>query len=325
MGGLTKIFGLMLAGALAAAATGCGCCKNVSGNQVDNVIERGNAGWLKRAMTDSIARIAGEYPGEIGVAVIYEIPEGGKMDTVAVNNAAVYPMMSVFKLHQALAVCRELDRVGVSLDTVMTIRREGLDPKTWSPMLREHSEPVIELTVGDLLRYTLSQSDNNASNLMFRRLVDVARTDSFVATLIPREDFRIAYTEEEMSADHGRAYANRTSPLGAAMLMRRLFTERLISGEKQEFVKRTLAECATGKDRIVAPLIGKEGVRVAHKTGSGYVENGVLAAHNDVAYVQLPGGRAYTLAVLVKDFRGNEAEASKAVARISEAVYGLLK
>ena len=35
-------------------------------------------------------------------------------------------------------------------------------------------EPVISLTVKDLLHYTLSQSDNNASNLMFKRLVDVA-------------------------------------------------------------------------------------------------------------------------------------------------------
>ena len=38
----------------------------------------------------------------------------------------------------------------------------------WSPMLKDYSGPVISLTVRDLLRYTLTQSDNNASNLMFK-------------------------------------------------------------------------------------------------------------------------------------------------------------
>lgn len=60
-------------------------------------------------------------------------------------------MMSVFKLHQALAVCHDLDRRGVSLDSVVTLRRDSLDPDTWSPMLKEHQEAEIKLPVGQLL------------------------------------------------------------------------------------------------------------------------------------------------------------------------------
>ena len=51
----------------------------------------------------------------------------GSRDTVAVNNENIYPMMSVFKIHQALAVCNAFDRSGQSLDTMMTIRRDALD------------------------------------------------------------------------------------------------------------------------------------------------------------------------------------------------------
>ena len=100
--------------------------------------------------------------------------------------------------------------VAVSLKkkTLVNINRDKLDPKTWSPMLKDYSGPVISLTVRDLLRYTLTQSDNNASNLMFKDMVNVAQTDSFIATLIPRSSFQIAYTEEEMSADHNKAYSN---------------------------------------------------------------------------------------------------------------------
>ena len=81
----------------------------------------------------------------------------------------------------------------------------------------------------------------------------------------------------------------------------------------------------TGKDRIAAPLVGKEGVSLAHKTGSGYVdEEGRLVAHNDVGYICLPGGVRYTLAVFVKDFKVNESQASQAVACISECVYSVI-
>lgn len=205
---------------------------------------------------------------------------------------------------------------------VAVITGEG---DTWSPMLKEHAGDEFSVTVRELLRYTLAQSDNNASNLMFGRLVGVGQTDSVTATIIPRESFRIAYSEAEMSADHDRAYANTTSPSGAAVLINRLYTDSLVSADKQAFIAETLRECRTGADRIAAPLAGIEGVTVGHKTGSGYINgDGELVAHNDVAYITLPGGRSYALAVFVKDFRGDEKEAARAIARISAAVYAVL-
>lgn len=271
-------------------------------------------------LTDSISQIVSACPGEIGVAIIIN-----NTDTVTVNNKSIYPMMSVFKVHQALALCNDFDNKGLSLDTLIKINRNELNPNTWSPMMKDHPESEILLTVKDLLRYTLAQSDNNASNLLFNDMVDVPRTDSFIATLIPRADFKIAYTEKEMAADHNKAYSNYTSPLGAAILMNRLFTDSLFSDEKQDFIKKTLSECKTGTDRISAPLLDKKGVVIAHKTGSGFVnENGVLAAHNDVAYICLPNNVSYTLSVFVKDFKGNESQASECISHISKSVYSIL-
>lgn len=273
-----------------------------------------------RVIADSISKAIMNYPGEIGVAVIIN-----NTDTVTVNNKSIYPMMSVFKLHQALAVCDYFDRHNISLDSLMTMHRDSLDHETWSPMIKDHIEPVVSLTVKELLRYTLIQSDNNASNLMFAKLIGTAETDSFIATLIPRSSFQILYSEKEMSSDHDKAYDNFTSPLGAAVLMNRLFTDSLVSSDKQSFIMNTLKECKTGTDRIVAPLLDKEGVTVAHKTGSGYTnENGVLAAHNDLAYICLANDVCYTLAVFVKDFNGNETQAAKAIAHISAIVYSFV-
>ena len=54
----------------------------------------------ERSLPD-IGAMIGDAPGRIGVAVITS--EG---DTLTVNNDGGYPLMSVFKLHEALAVAR---------------------------------------------------------------------------------------------------------------------------------------------------------------------------------------------------------------------------
>ncbi len=109
---------------------------------------------LTDVLADSISQIVSACPGEIGVALIIN-----NTDTVMVNNKSIYPMMSVFKVHQALALCNDFDKKGITLDTLVIINREKLDPNTWSPMMKDYSASVISLTVRDLLRYTLIQSD----------------------------------------------------------------------------------------------------------------------------------------------------------------------
>lgn len=160
---------------------------------------------------------------------------------------------------------------------------------------------------------------------MFETLRSVAETDSFVATLIPRESFRLVVTEADMWSDHDRCYENCSSPLGAAMLIDRLYTDNTLCPVNRDFICTTLRECRTGTDRIVAPLADKKEVVVGHKTGSGFRnDDGVLSAHNDVAYITLPDGSHYSLAVLVKDFHGSEAEAAKIIADVSATVYAAL-
>lgn len=268
-------------------------------------------------LRDSLDGITDSYPAEIGIALITDIG-----DTIVVNNVSQYPMMSVFKLHQAISLCDLLSRTGKPLDTVVSINRSRLNPDTWSPMLKDHTDKIIVLPISKLLDYTLTLSDNNASNWMFENLQSIQDADRFIATIIPRESFSISYTEAEMANDHSLAYSNRTSPLGAAILIDRLYNDSILSPTYASFIRNTLDDCKTGQDRLVAPLKDKEGIIIGHKTGSGYRnENGILAANNDVGFIRLPNGRHYTLAIFVKDFQGSEEEAAEAIARISETVY----
>lgn len=274
----------------------------------------------KAELKKELTAIADSAKGDVGIALIYD------GDTLTVNNDAIYPMMSVFKLHQAVALCRMFEENGTSLDSVMTLRRSELDPDTWSPMLKDHSGEEISLPMRRLLEYTLIESDNNASNEMFVRLMSPAACDSVIAGIIPRGSFEIRFNEAEMQDDHSRAYSNRTSPLGAAILIDRVFTDTLVGKSYQDFIKSALLRCQTGPDKISAALSETEGITIGHKTGSGYRdENGRLAASNDVAFVTLPDGRHYSLAVFVKDFDGTDAEAAATIARISAAVIMALE
>ncbi len=275
------------------------------------------AATVATALQDSLQAVARSYPGEIGIALITD-----RGDTVLVNNEDKYPLMSVFKLHQAISLCNLFDQRGTSLDSVVTLRRNELNPDTWSPMLKDHPGDEITVPIKELLVYTLTQSDNNASNWMFDNIEPVAATDSVVSTVIPRRSFRLEVTEADMWGDHSLCYRNHSSPLGAAELINRMFTDSILSPTASDFIRTTLRECKTGTDRIAAPLKDRDGVIVAHKTGSGFRDsNGILTAHNDVAFVELPGNRHYALAVLVKDFNGTESDAAAAIARISAIVY----
>lgn len=263
-----------------------------------------------------IRGIADAAPGKVGVAVI--TPEG---DTVTVNNGTRYQLMSVFKLHEALAVGHALDLKGTSVDTIISFPRSEMDPTTWSPMLKEHPEAQISLTVAELLRYILQVSDNNASNLLFDRIVSVTDCDSFIRKATGIEDFSIKYTERQMHRDNTLADGNNSTPLACAILMDKLFTDSIISPEKQKAIQGIVLDCQTGLDRIYVPLKDKTGVTLAHKTGSGFRnEQGQLMAHNDIGRITLPDGRTYSLAVMIKDFNGTEAAASAVMAQISAAV-----
>lgn len=295
---------LILAGALSCSGT------------ADNSTGRTGAETLK----DSLEKITEDYTGEIGIALLTD-----NGDTLLVNNEDKYPLMSVFKLHQAVSLCHRFEIRNTAIDTIVEISSETLNHDTWSPMLKDYDEKTITITVSQLLRYTLMQSDNNASNYLFDNFEKVSDVDRYIATITPRESFRLQATEAEMWHDHSRAYENHTSPLGAAILMHKVFTDSILNDEHTAFIRRTLRDCQTGSDRIVAPLSGISGISIGHKTGSGFRNGqGRLMAHNDVAFIILPDGKYYTLAVFIKDFDGSNEDASTAISRISAAVYSYI-
>lgn len=300
---------IMLSAVLMLTA-GCGC-----GN--DRGIEKRNVLVGKEHLTEAINEIIKNAPGTVGVAYV------SSKDTVLINNGVRYPMMSVFKLHEALSVADFLRRNDRGVDSVLVVEERDLDRNTWSPMLEEarYATTPFKVSVGELMRYALTSSDNNASNILFERIVSPKETDAYIRRIAPDTAFSIAWSERDMKRAHELAYENYTSPLSAALLIKEVYSDERYTDEIGNFIKKALSEVTTGEDRLGSGVSEEEGVYFAHKTGSGYRNHrGELSAHNDVGYFRLADGRDYALAVFVRDFRSTEEEASEIIASISKAV-----
>lgn len=262
---------------------------------------------LKEAIKDKKA--------EIGIAVIID----GK-DTITVNNDNHYPLMSVFKFHQALALADYMAKHKQSLDTLLKIEKSDLKPDTYSPLRDKYPQGEIEMSIADLLRYTLQQSDNNACDILFNYQGGTDAVDKYIHSL-GIQDCAIVGTEAAMHEDLDLCYQNWSTPLAAAELLEIFRREPLFAKEYKDFIWQTMVECQTGQDRLVAPLLDKK-VTVGHKTGTGDRNaKGQQIGYNDIGFVLLPDGRTYSIAVFVKDSEESFADNSKIIADISRIVY----
>lgn len=252
---------------------------------------------------------------EIGIAVIID----GK-DTVTVNNDIHYPLMSVFKFHQALALADFMGKEKQPLNTRLAISKCDLKQNTYSPLRDKYPGGGIEMSVAELLEYTLQLSDNNACDILFRYQGGTEAVDNYIHSL-GITDCVITATEDEMHQDISRCYQNWSTPLAAAELLERFRKKTLFADEYKEFIYQTMVECETGKDRLVAPLQNK-GITIGHKTGTGDRNaKGQQIGCNDIGFVLLPDGHSYSIAVFVKDSEESDSENSKIIAEISRIVY----
>lgn len=270
---------------------------------------------VKQGLEQQLKDIIANKKAQVGIAVIIN----GK-DTVTLNNDVRYPMMSVFKFHQALAVAKHLEQNKLPLTTSIHIKKADLLPDTYSPLRDKYPQGNIDMSVGDLLVYTLQLSDNNACDILFNNIAGIKETDSYIRSL-GMEDFSISTTENNMHRDFRLCYRNWTSPLDAAKLLEIFVTRPILAEPYHSFIKHTMTECETGKDRLVKPLLETNAI-VGHKTGTGdRNEKGQLIGINDIGFVSLPDGQRYSIAVFVKDSEESNENTAQIIADISKAVY----
>ena len=114
-------------------------------------------------LRQNIQHIISTKNAEVGVSII---GNNGR-DTLSINGDKHFPMQSVFKFPIALAVLSEIDNGKFSLDQKIQIEQKDLLPDLYSP-IREKYPQGANLTISEILHYTVSKSDNVGCDILLR-------------------------------------------------------------------------------------------------------------------------------------------------------------
>lgn len=273
------------------------------------------AGARWRGLEREIKRLAAGTDAGIGVSVRY----GGR-EICAVGGQREYPLMSVFKLHQAMAVLDSLERAGASADEPVYVAGGTLTPGTYSPLRDRYGAGGFEISLRRLMTYTLTLSDNHACDLLLHHFGGPAAVERYVRTR-GCSSTRIGASEDDMHRSAEAVWANRARPADVTRLLESLLAGTAVGPESGRWLRQTLENCRTGSGRLAAGL-KDPAARLGHKTGtSDRGKDGRLIALNDAGYVLLPDGRHYTIAVFVSRFPGTTEEAEQLIAAVSATVF----
>lgn len=269
----------------------------------------------QKSMKAQIDEIIRSSKGTVGVGLM----DLSTKKTFVFNKNAKLPMQSVYKFPLAMAVLSEVDKGKFSLDQKITVTKKDLLPKTWSPLREKYPEGNARIPLSEILAYTVSQSDNNGCDILFRLLGGTANVHKYVQSLGVK-DMEIAATEEEMARAWEVQFANWSKPEAMLRLLETFERGNKLSKSSSDFLLKIMTETTTGPNRIKGLL--PAGTSVAHKTGtSGTNVQKVTGAINDAGIVTLPNGKKYAIVVFVANSTDSVEDSEKIIARISKAAY----
>ena len=271
------------------------------------------------ANTDSlrtqIAEYCNNYRATVGVSVIF-IEDS---DSLSINGNKMIPMLSVYKLPIAMCVLNNVDKGLLTLQTPVHITPEDMHKNTWSPLRDVLRNTDTSLSLTDIIKYTLIQSDNNCSDILLKTIGGVKTVQTYLKE-ISQPSIEVNNSEWEIFQSPNLIYSNRATPNDVVSLLNKLYTQKLFSDSCFNFLWETLSDCTTGNNRIKGKL-PKE-IVVAHKTGTSFTTNeGVTPVINDVGIITLPNGKHIALAIFVSESKENRATNEKIIADIAELIY----
>ena len=209
-----------------------------------------------------------------------------------INENERFAMHSVMKFPQALYVADYLSRKGLTLDDTIVVDKVDLMQDTWSPMLKlfEGEKPF---SYAELLELSLGQSDNNASELLFKHCGKPKAVEKYMRKLGFR-DIHVRMTEEQMHKRPTKAIENSSTPAEMVRLFE-WFYHHKDDNRYLTFIWKAMADCSTGLKRIPAAISAD--ARIVHKTGTGFPSAEGLQDMNDAGIILMLDGSHAIIAV----------------------------
>jgi len=239
-------------------------------------------------------------------------------EAVSFHGKDHFPMQSVYKVPIAMAVLRDVESGRLHLDQRVRLDAADLLPPGPHSPIRDQHPTGVELSVRELLRFMIAQSDGTASDVLLAMVGGPDRANRYLEQ-VGLEGVVVAASERQMQKDSLAQYSSWATPNGAVKLLRALLDGRAVSPWSGALLLEWMAETPIGGLRLKGLL--PEGTVVAHKTGTSKTVLGRTAATNDVGIVTLPDGRHLALAVFVADSTAEEAVRERVIAQVARAAW----
>jgi beta-lactamase class A len=279
-----------------------------------NAIARQRQELQNGELQNQLAQIASSAKGKVGVsAVVLETGE-----TVSLNPHDHFPMQSVYKLPISMAVMRQVDAGKIKLDQKVRVTKDDFGSRGQHSPIRDKNPNGVEMSVRDLLRYAISESDGTASDVLMRLAGGPGAVQAYL-TELKITDMIVLNTEKEIGQDWQTQYRNWTSPEAAVSLLRALHERQGLSESSQSLLLKYLIDSTPGQKRLKGLL--PAGTNVAHKTGTSGTQKGITAATNDIGIITLPNGKHLAIAVFVSDSPADEVTREGVIAKIAKAAW----
>ncbi len=278
-----------------------------------------------KGLAGRLQALGSRFDGEVGIAV-QSITDGR---TVHFNGERPFPQQSVSKLWVAATVLDKVDAGEISLNESITLTAADLTI-FHQPIRKRIGNGATRATVSELLFLAMTQSDNTANDVLFRRVGGKAGVERFllnkgisgIAMSSGEKDLQmqIAGMQWDPRFSYGRTFwyvretvpfeeraraiaayvdnpADGAAPIGIAQALSRLHKRELLSAQSTAYLIDLMNQSKTGPDRLRGGL--SPGWSIAHKTGTGQVLKLLATAYNDVGILTSPQGRSYAVIVMI--------------------------
>jgi len=269
----------------------------------------------KDNLKKKIEAISKDAKGIVGVGIM----DLTSRETILINEKHKFPMQSVFKFPLGMTVLDQVDKGKLTLDQKIHVTKEDLNPDTWSPLQKKYPEGNVDVTIEELLSYTVSNSDNNTCDILFKLVGGPEKVQDYMRELGIKE-MNIVATEAGMSKGWNVQYTNWCRPSAMLKLLDVFYQGKNLSKTSSDFLWKIMTETTTGPNKMKGLLPAD--AKVAHKTGaSGTNDKGIMAATNDVGIMTLPNSKQIAVVVYVSDTPVDEKTRDGVIAQIAKAAW----
>src|SRR6266480_4070801 len=137
-------------------------------------------------------KIAPAAKGRVGVAA--QLLESG--ETASLHGDERFPMHSVYKLPISMAVLQRVDRGELKLDQLVRVEPSDFVRKGMYSPVRDKYPDGTELSIAELLRYTICESDGSTSDVLMKLIGGSGKVMLFLEGIHVTEIQAVNYEKE---------------------------------------------------------------------------------------------------------------------------------